>query len=416
MCMFRQVFLLLSLCILPFSGFCPLNAAAKPKKIEHEGKICLNMIVKNESAVIKRCLDSVKPLIDYWVIVDTGSSDKTQEIIKAHMKGIPGELLERPWKNFGDSRTEAYQLAKNKGDYILLMDADDILEFEPNFKLPVLDADVYNFWRGTKGFTYLRPQLIRGGLDWRWVGVTHEYLDLPTPHTTELLEGVNYVSLDGGARSKGTAKFFQNIALLTEGLQKEPNNARYAFYLAESYRDAGDKAKALEFFQKRVSMQGWDEEVYWSMLQIGHMLKNLGLPSNIVIEAYKNAHAFRAHRVEAIYYLAEMYNAAGEHSKAYELLKTKDFIPQPAQKDGLFNEDWIDNYGLLFQLSICSYYVGHYQESLQACDKLLAIPDVPDSWKQQAKQNRTYPVAKLQEKPGKKMAAAAAPSPEQSKL
>ena len=55
--------------------------------------VCLNMIVKNEKRVIQECLLSVKPLINYWVIVDTGSSDGTQNIIKRTMQGLPGEFI-----------------------------------------------------------------------------------------------------------------------------------------------------------------------------------------------------------------------------------------------------------------------------------------------------------------------------------
>src|ERR1700722_13597203 len=84
---------------------------------EAASQICLNMIVKNESHVIERCLASVKGIIDYWVIVDTGSTDGTQEIITNYLKDIPGELIERPWKNFGFNRTEALLLAREKGDY-----------------------------------------------------------------------------------------------------------------------------------------------------------------------------------------------------------------------------------------------------------------------------------------------------------
>ena len=61
--------------------------------------ICLNMIVKNEAHVIRRCLDSVRPIVDSWVIVDTGSSDGTQEIVRNWFADIPGELHERPWRD-----------------------------------------------------------------------------------------------------------------------------------------------------------------------------------------------------------------------------------------------------------------------------------------------------------------------------
>ena len=76
--------------------------------------LCLNMIVKNEAHVIRRCLDSVRPFIDRWVIVDTGSTDGTQEIIRTHMRDLPGELHERPWRDFGTNRSEALALARGQ--------------------------------------------------------------------------------------------------------------------------------------------------------------------------------------------------------------------------------------------------------------------------------------------------------------
>ncbi len=72
---------------------------------------CLNMIVRNEVGVLARCLDSVRPWIDHWLVVDTGSVDGTQELVGQLLDGIPGSVHERPWRNFGDNRTEALELA-----------------------------------------------------------------------------------------------------------------------------------------------------------------------------------------------------------------------------------------------------------------------------------------------------------------
>jgi glycosyltransferase involved in cell wall biosynthesis len=69
--------------------------------------ICLNMIVKNEAPVIGRCLASVRPLIDQWVIVDTGSTDGTQALIREALADLPGVLIERPWVDFAHNRNEA---------------------------------------------------------------------------------------------------------------------------------------------------------------------------------------------------------------------------------------------------------------------------------------------------------------------
>lgn len=76
------------------------------------------MIVKDEKNVIKRCLASVRDLIDYWVIVDTGSMDGTQEIIRDFLREIPGELHERPWVNFEHNRNGALELARHRADYL----------------------------------------------------------------------------------------------------------------------------------------------------------------------------------------------------------------------------------------------------------------------------------------------------------
>ncbi len=366
-------------------------------------KICLNMIVKDESAVIKRCLDSVKPYIDYWVIVDTGSKDGTQKIIKNHMKDIPGKLYEKSWKNWGDSRTEALDLAKGHGDYILFMDADDILEFENGANFGELTADQYTMWRGSKGFAYLKPQLVKDSLPWKWYGVTHEYIDCGKAYTSKTLKNVRYTSLDGGATWKDPKlKFQKNVDLLEAALKKEPDNARYAFYLAESYRDLGEKGKALEWYQKRVRMGGWPEEVFWSMLQSAHMLKELGLPNSIVTDCLMTAHRCRPHRIEPIYYLAEIYIADNNHKLAYDLIKYRDTITQPIEKDHLFNMDWMQEYGLEFQLAICSYYVGQHKESLALCDKLLKNVELPQSWKEQTALNREFPAAKLKQLAQKK--------------
>ena len=72
--------------------------------------ICLAMICKNESEVIRRALSSCRPYINTWVVLDTGSTDGTQDIIREEMAGLPGQIIEEPWVNWETSRTRAIQL------------------------------------------------------------------------------------------------------------------------------------------------------------------------------------------------------------------------------------------------------------------------------------------------------------------
>lgn len=357
--------------------------------------LCLNMIVKNEAHVIKKCLDSLKGKIDYWVIVDTGSTDGTQELIKEELKEIPGELHQSTWKNFGYNRSEAFNLAKGKGDYILFMDADDWLEYEEDFNFASLNKDSYQMWRGTSDFTYLKPQLVKGHLPWRWVGVTHEYLTCDQIHSQGILQGVRYVSGDNGASRNDPEKFMKNVHLLEEGLKEEPTNARYMFYLAESYRDAGNPLKAIESYHKRIAMGGWEEEIFWSLLQIAKLENQLKVPMDMVAEDFHKAHRLRPHRVEPVYYMAELYNQNHRYDLAYECMKGWNFILKPASKDSLFNEAWMEQWGLTFQLSICSYYLGHFQESLDLCNLLLDEKYLPEHLKELVEKNRTFPLQKL---------------------
>src|ERR1700679_683387 len=130
--------------------------------------ICLNMIVKNEASVIRRCIDSVRPIVDHWVIVDTGSTDGTQDIIRGHLRDLPGELHERPWRDFAHNRSEALELARGKSDHILIIDADDTLEIAPGTALPRLTADSYVIEIRDSSLVYKRTQLVRSALPWRY--------------------------------------------------------------------------------------------------------------------------------------------------------------------------------------------------------------------------------------------------------
>lgn len=96
------------------------------------------MIVKNESHVIRRCLESVAPFIDSWVISDTGSSDDTREIIQAFFaeKGIDGELLNNVWQDFATNRNYSLVAARQRADYVLVLDADEFLQCPQVLVLP----------------------------------------------------------------------------------------------------------------------------------------------------------------------------------------------------------------------------------------------------------------------------------------
>lgn len=360
--------------------------------------ICLNMIVKNESAVIRRCLSSVKPLIDYWVIVDTGSTDGTQEIIRDFMKDIPGELYERPWRNFAENRNEALDLALGKGAYYLFMDADDYLEYKPGFQMPVLTSDLYALWRIIEGDSFLNTHLVRDGLPWRWKGVVHEYIDCGQEVTADMIEDVTYIVVDDGFSHKDPQKYFRYIDLLEESLKKDPGNFRDMISLAKSYMGAGLSDKGLSLYQKIVQQCPWQEEVFWALIEVGNILREKKGPLTGVVNSYYKAHRICPRRIEPCYYLAELFNSQGSFDLAYACIKSYESLSLPYKRGAIYNMDWMNEFGLLFELSICSFYVERYQECLEVCDRLLQVKKLPTDLRVHTEKNRLLCLQKLQQR------------------
>ena len=128
-------------------------------------------IVKNEAKFIEACLESVKPLISSWLIVDTGSTDGTQALIKKSLKKVKGELVERPFVDFGTNRTEALELARGTADWLLELDADmtvgvheDLLKWLETDPDPSVDAWMVEIV--DSGTVWRLPRLIRGDREW----------------------------------------------------------------------------------------------------------------------------------------------------------------------------------------------------------------------------------------------------------
>ncbi|MGB8339867.1 MAG: glycosyltransferase [Burkholderiales bacterium] len=335
------------------------------------------MIVKNESMVIRRCLDSVRNIIDHWVIVDTGSTDGTQDIVRAALAGIPGELYERPWHNFGHNRNEALDLARTKADYLLFIDADETLHCPHDFVWPGLAEQGYYLHAEYGGTTYSRGALISTKHEWRWTGVIHEYLSATPPAQLMQLEWPRILVSHDGARARDPKTYEKDAAILEQALADEPQNARYAFYLAQSYRDAEQFEKALDAYRRRAVMPGWDEETWYSLYEIGRMNERLAKPAAEVQGTYLAAYQFRPQRAEPLYQLARYHRERQEYALAYLFARQANTIPRPSDK--LFVDDSVYQWRNLDELSVAASWVGAKQEGKQAIDRLIGEQHLPAS-------------------------------------
>ena len=360
--------------------------------------ICLTMIVRDEAHIVTEVLDATAPYIDYWVVVDTGSTDGTQDVIAGHMQrlGIPGELYERPWRDFGYNRSEALTLAQGKADYIWMMDADDTVIGEPPFA--GLTADCYHVRiREDTGDIYWRRQLFRDGLPWFYRGVLHEYADCDAPATEDNLDGAYHIhSRRLGARNKDPDKYAKDAAVLLAYVSAHPDDERGVFYLAQSYYNGGDFENARAWYARRAEMGGWEEEVFYSLLQMGRCLAKLTAPGAQVEDAYARAWAYRPTRAEPLDNLAHRMRISGRYEMGYLFARQAAALPLPVS-DRLFVDTAVYTWVALDEQAVCASRIGRQRESFELCRRLMTIDGIDENDRARFATNRDFAVPQLLE-------------------
>lgn len=267
--------------------------------------LCLAMIVRDEEENIARCLEAVKPLIASWVIVDTGSEDRTKEITREVMADIPGELHEREWMSFAHNRTEMYALARGKADYLLMLDGDFVVHGE----LPDLTADEYMVEIRRGSLHWRLPLLVKDDREWRYEGIAHAYLTCDGHASVENLDTL-WVE-DTRTTSPRPEKYERDAELLAKHLAEHPNDARTVFYLAQSYRDAGNIPAAIQYYRMRADMNGWAEERWYARFRLGCLLVehvDFKQGAEELLRAYRE----RPSRIEPLRALANSANAVAD--------------------------------------------------------------------------------------------------------
>ena len=385
-------------------------------KLPEMRSVCLNMIVKNEAQIIRRCLESLRPHIDFWVIVDTGSSDGTQELIRDLLKEVPGELYARPWKGFAHNRTEAIRLAEGKADYLLFCDADmELVVRDPQWKEKLV-ADCYHvIQRYEDGFRYTNVRLVNARLTgerrWRYWGSTHEFcasVSIDNHVERFMLDTIEFRDhADGSSRpekyARDRALLERDLARLGElelqiarepadaALQQEARELRHlhprnVFYLAQTYREMGRLEESIPLYEQRVALGGWYEEVWYSLYQIARVSERLELPEATVVERYLRAYEYRPQRVEPLVHLARYYRFKKRYALAHLFARRAIDITSPAG-DTLFIEGSCYEWRNRDEYAVATYWIGEYRESALVCEQLLADVRLPPGHRSRVSDN-----------------------------
>lgn len=331
-----------------------LNNTKKPT-------LCLNMIVKNESRIIKRLFDSVLSIIDSYCICDTGSTDNTIEIIEEYFKEkkIPGKIVKEPFKNFCYNRNFALQACVGLSDYVIFLDADMILEVKNFDKFILNEAQSFSIIQGSNSFYYQNLRIVKNNGLYKYVGVTHEYIDTPPDNTNISLDKKDIFIRDIGDGGAKNDKFERDIKLLLDGIKDEPNNVRYYFYLANSYYDSGRFGEAINVYKKRIELGGWKEEVWYSYYRIGLCFKKMNKFADALFY-WLEGYDYYPERLESIYEIIKHYRHTSKHKLCQQFYNmAKQILDKNQNRDHyLFLYNDVYTYKIYFEYTIFASYVG----------------------------------------------------------
>lgn len=265
-------------------------------------KLSLAMIVKNEEEKLARCLNSVKAYVDEILIVDTGSTDKTKEIALS----FGAKIFDFAW--CGDfSKARNYSIEKTTGDYVLSMDADQILmKFEKEQALKYMEgkrvlglAEIVNSYtqNGQKVLdrSYAAAVFPREA---RYVGPVHEQIDTSYPRLK-----LPITIFHDGYDHRDESKARRNIDILEKAL-KEQSNPYLAYKLAQEYRGIEQLKKADQLFSTAYRTAEKDRNYYPNL--VVEYLGNL-----VQIKAFESALEIVQQEEKRFYDYPEFHFACG---------------------------------------------------------------------------------------------------------
>lgn len=286
-------------------------------------KIAVVMIVRDEVGRVGRALSSVRDVVDTWLVIDTGSSDSTLDEVQAATAGWPGEILERPWINFGENRTELLNTARHMrlAEWLLTVDADHVLVDAERLRPVVnhahrkgVDAVLIPFTDTPLVWT---PRLIRTDRPWCYVGATREYLDCDESFSVKKVDAPRIEDLaDGASRAN---KWRRDVEMLREELAKEPDHSRSWFCLGESYRGLDQFELAAIAYTNCAVKSAKEEERYLALTLSGEMLLAQGDTEGGLTRLLL-ANQERPQRREALMMACQVLNKLGRHQEVTELL------------------------------------------------------------------------------------------------
>lgn len=352
------------------------------------------MIVKDEEHVIERALTSCYKMIDSYCIVDTGSTDKTKEIIKTFFdsKGIDGKIVDFEFTNFEECRNQSIEQAKDLGNYGFWMDADEELKLDKTFNKQILNVfintnkpDQMLIQCEYGGMKYQRAQFYRFDNDYFWYGPVHEVLQSNNHSKNVKFDfGHMFITPDGNSwQAEDIAVKYEDHAKILLKYQEDNDwkDPRWTFYLAQSYRDAANIVlskdekderglklcrKSIQYYTERTKINThFIEEIYYSQLMVARLSYHINTQEFIFQHLLKCEELNVSNRVEHIFNMVSFLQSSNLHKNALVYLKLALKYLKEGLKGELFIEPFAYDWGIYDMYGVSLYYTGDKENALK---------------------------------------------------
>ena len=335
--------------------------------------LCIFMICKNEQRDIARAIKSVLPIADHFVIVDTGSTDETERVVretvpvdKLHFETFTGASEQDEtgdWKlwDFAAARNHAIEIAETKGCmWLAWMDSDDEL-LDPQSVARALyrdDVDGFNMFIDAGGPKWLHFRLWKTSARVRFKGRIHEFPVIDGLRTDLCYTTIRHHAEPGEHQEDGNVR---NLRILMREWEENPD-ARTAFYIACTYRDGGRPGAAAIWFNRRIAFgEGFRDEWLFSHLYLARVLRTAG-DNDAARNVLAGARALEPTWAEFILEEANIAYAEKDYPLAIETARPA--IDMEIQPSALWREPWAYRDQAPRLISWCHEHMGQLLEAI----------------------------------------------------
>lgn len=322
--------------------------------------LSLAMIVKNEASVLKRCLDSVKHLVDEIVIVDTGSTDNTVEIAQTYTPNV----FHFEWiDDFSAARNEAFSRATC--DYIMWLDADDYLEqseqekllelknnFDTSIDVALLKYDLAFDEFGNVTTSNYRERILKRERQFKWEEPVHECIT-PAGNIQRFDIAIRHGEKNRNHSHRNLNIYEKQTELSTRG----------TFYYARELHTHQRIEEAIRQFEKFLDSDlGWKEDNITACFDLYTCYTALGNQKKGLLYLFQTF-LYDLPRARNCCKIGEFFMEKGQYKEAvywYNLA----LHPNSHQEAGFFQKDFCDFIPHM-QLCVCFDRLKNVEQSYQ---------------------------------------------------